>query len=523
MCRRRRRRRRSRGVVGCGVINTICPPSDEFLTPRDLSLFHSRLRIHDGPPPSLSPSPPISLACIIYSIVPSPSVHAHKPQYLYDNGAKKFFEWFDHKVWYPLGRPVGTTIYPGMQFIAVFIKRYVVGDYMSLNDVCCYIPAWFGVLASFVVGCIAYEASIPANTGGNVFGMMLDGLRGKYADDKSMMTTSTNGRGIEPRIFGLHSPAAECAIFAMGFMGIVPAHLMRSVGGGYDNESVAVTAMTFTFYLWMRSLRNGDKHGYLYGLFAGVAYFNMVAAWGGYVFVLNLIGAHAAFLVLFGRFSTKVYRAYTLFYIVGTSLAIRVPVVGWSPLKSLEQLGPCAVFLGYQLLYYTEGRRRLFKMTRAEAWRLRVRVFAIALGVVVLLVLLVIPKSYFGPISSRVRGLFVPHTKTGNPLVDSVAEHQVRLFIFVIPESFPVWRLCGKFTFPHVSFVRLSPISRLPPTRRIGSTCTCCAIWLPLDCSPCFSGSGTLPRSFSYMPSPPTSSRTRWYGSSCSLPQLLAF
>ena len=31
---------------------------------------------------------------------------------------------------------------------------------------------------------------------------------------------------------------------------------------------------------------------------------------------------------------------------------------------------------------------------------------------------------YFGPISSRVRGLFVDHTKTGNPLVDSVAEHQ---------------------------------------------------------------------------------------------------
>jgi dolichyl-diphosphooligosaccharide--protein glycosyltransferase len=47
------------------------------------------------------------------------------------------------------------------------------------------------------------------------------------------------------------------------------------------------------------------------------------------------------------------------------------------------------------------------------------------LAVVSLLVVLVIPKSYFGPISSRVRGLFVPHTKTGNPLVDSVAEHQV--------------------------------------------------------------------------------------------------
>ena len=34
------------------------------------------------------------------------------------------------------------------------------------------------------------------------------------------------------------------------------------------------------------------------------------------------------------------------------------------------------------------------------------------------------PTGYFGPISSRIRSLFVKHTRTGNPLVDSVAEHQ---------------------------------------------------------------------------------------------------
>ena len=33
-------------------------------------------------------------------------------QYLADNGWKKFTTWFDHMSWYPLGRPVGSTIYP---------------------------------------------------------------------------------------------------------------------------------------------------------------------------------------------------------------------------------------------------------------------------------------------------------------------------------------------------------------------------------------------------------------------------
>merc|ERR1719399_2170840 len=69
-------------------------------------------------------------------------------QYLADNGWERFFKWFDHMSWYPLGRPVGTTIYPGMQITAVGIWKAlnaIGGDLaMSLNDVCCFVPAWFG-------------------------------------------------------------------------------------------------------------------------------------------------------------------------------------------------------------------------------------------------------------------------------------------------------------------------------------------------------------------------------------------
>ena len=150
----------------------------------------------------------------------------------------------------------------------------------------------------------------------------------------------------------------------------------------------------------------------------------MVAAWGGYVFVVNLIGCHAALLVLFGRFSTKLYRAYTSFYVVGTLLAIQIPVVGWAPLKSVEQLGPFAVFLGFQLLQFCEIQKRRNNLSTKQTWVLRVKVFASAAALVLLAVGYLRYIGYFGPISSRVRGLFVKHTKTGNPLVDSVAEHQ---------------------------------------------------------------------------------------------------
>lgn len=209
-----------------------------------------------------------------------PVIHEFDPyfnwratEYLYNNGAAKFFSWFDHMVWYPLGRPVGTTIYPGMQFTAVFLKNYVLKNAMSLNDICCYIPVWFGATATFLTGLIAYETSLPQNTGRSIFGVVLDGVYGTQADDATMASASP-----KTRAFGLSSPAVECAVFAMGFMAVVPAHLMRSVGGGYDNESVAVTAMTLTFYLWLRSLRNLEEKSYLFGILAGIAYFYMVAA-----------------------------------------------------------------------------------------------------------------------------------------------------------------------------------------------------------------------------------------------------
>ncbi len=88
-----------------------------------------------------------------------------------------------------------------------------------------------------------------------------------------------------------------------------------SVAGGFDNESVAVTAMCLTFWcvshsplssvslcttdprihtapllsrrLWCRSLRAPGS--WPIGLLAGAAYAYMVAAWGGFIFVGNMV------------------------------------------------------------------------------------------------------------------------------------------------------------------------------------------------------------------------------------------
>lgn len=324
------------------------------------------------------------LTCIFHSIYSA-------TQYLKDNGYYAFFHWFDHRSWYPLGRPVGTTIYPGMQIVAVTLwnalrwKQWSVllgfPIKMSLNDVCVFMPAWFGSIASVCVGFLTREASGSLFAGG----------------------------------------------VAALIMAVIPAHIMRSVGGGYDNESVAVTAMCLTFLLWTRSLRSSSS--WLFGALAGLAYAFMAASWGGYIFVGNMVALHAAGLVVRGYFSPSLHISYTLWYIIGTSIATFVPVIGWAPYRSLEQAAPLLVFFGMHLkaiLDYIAEKH--YKITWGGDWKRKLRHDVVTYGIIgtVCLVILVlgILTGTFGDLSIRVRSLFFKHTRTGNPLVDSVAEHQ---------------------------------------------------------------------------------------------------
>jgi dolichyl-diphosphooligosaccharide---protein glycosyltransferase len=311
-------------------------------------------------------------------------------QYLADNGPEKFFRWFDYMSWSPLGRPVGTTIYPGMQLLSVYLWKLLnyCGLAISLNDVCCYVPVWGGITATMLIGATTYVSTGSANA----------------------------------------------AVFASAVMSVIPAHIMRSVGGGFDNESVAISALCLTFMFWTYSLsgKDANKPSYLGGILTGLAYICMVASWGGYIFVCNVIALHAFVLVLLGRYSKKLYWAYTLWYLIGTTGAIQVPVVGLTPLKSLEQMAPLAVFFGMQGLQFCElsfvlkafGVKNPSKVTNFQRIKVRAVIFFFLGLIAASIIYLLWPTGYFGPLSARIRGLFVQHTRTGNPLVDSVAEHQ---------------------------------------------------------------------------------------------------
>ena len=301
-------------------------------------------------------------------------------EYMAVNGLRRFFKWFDYRSWYPIGRPVGTTMFPGMQFLAVGLWRLGKwaarvfgrkGLARSLNDICVLIPAWSSAVSVLCVGLVAAQAS------------------------GSWLAAGA---------------AAAC-------MAVVPAHMIRTMAGVYDNECVAVPAMCLSFCLWCATLRT--RRAWPLGLLAGAAYGYMAATWGGYIYAGNVIACHAAVLVLRGHRTRALTRAYTLWWLVSTTLAYCVPTIGRAIYLSLENTAPIVVLVGLWVLRACDALSARRGHSPAQARRTKAAAVALCCAALAA----VLASGVVSPFSIRVRSLFMKHTRTGNPLVDSVAEH----------------------------------------------------------------------------------------------------
>jgi dolichyl-diphosphooligosaccharide--protein glycosyltransferase len=67
----------------------------------------------------------------------------------------------------------------------------------------------------------------------------------------------------------------SAGLLTAAFIGVVPGYISCSVAGSYDNEAIAIFLVMFTFFLWIKAMKQA---GTLYDTLAAVFYFYMVAA-----------------------------------------------------------------------------------------------------------------------------------------------------------------------------------------------------------------------------------------------------
>lgn len=125
-------------------------------------------------------------------------------------------------------------------------------------------------------------------------------------------------------------------LIAALMIGVVPSYMSRSVAGSYDNEGVSIFALVFAFYVFIKACNTGSI---LWSVGSALAYFYMVASWGGYSFIINIIPIYVLFQLITHKNDEekefdKTITAYNIFYIFGTLLAMQIPFVQFLALTS---------------------------------------------------------------------------------------------------------------------------------------------------------------------------------------------
>lgn len=75
---------------------------------------------------------------------------------------------------------------------------------------------------------------------------------------------------------------------------------------------------------------------------------------GGYAFITNMLPLHVFALLLMGRFTSRIYVAYSTYYAIGTLAAMNVPFVGFQPVRNSEHMAALGVFGLLQLVAFVE-------------------------------------------------------------------------------------------------------------------------------------------------------------------------
>jgi dolichyl-diphosphooligosaccharide--protein glycosyltransferase len=313
-------------------------------------------------------------------------------KYLVENGFYSFWDWFDDRTWHPLGRVTGGTLYPGL------------------------------MVTSGVIYHILRFLTIPVDIR-NVCVLLAPGFSGLTALAMYLLTREMS-----------HSPSA--GLLAAAFMGITPGYISRSVAGSYDNEAIAIFLLVFTFFLWIKAVKNGSI---MWGALTALFYGYMVSAWGGYVFITNLIPLHVFVLLCMGRYSTRVYISYTTWYALGTLGSMQIPFVGFLPIRNSDHMSALGVFGLIQLVAFAEFVRGYLpgKQFQKLLTSMVFLVFGLGFGGLILLSV----SGVIAPWSGRFYSLWdTGYAKIHIPIIASVSEHQPTAWpAFFFDLNFLIW------------------------------------------------------------------------------------
>ena len=293
-------------------------------------------------------------------------------EYVVENGYSAWFNWHDTLSWWPWGRDIARSSFPGVPFSGAFVYQVLqtLGVNVSVHDVCLYFPVLMGAITCVVIYFLGKD------------------LGGGYV-----------------------------GLISAFFMAVSEAFLARTSLGFYDTENIGLFGITATTLLFLRSIdkERPFRHKVAYAAAAGLTLGYIFASWGAARYAVGLLALFILVSLVARSYDRQHLISYGVTMGIGFFIATLVPRLGFRYLSSMENAAVILLFI--LLVVYELARERLEE---------RQTVLLIG-GLIVALVIGVFALEYLGlikPISGKFLRVIMPGAGLTNPLSESVAEHK---------------------------------------------------------------------------------------------------
>ncbi|GAW80934.1 oligosaccharyl transferase STT3 subunit [Plasmodium gonderi] len=286
----------------------------------------------------------------------------------------EFWNYFDEKSWFPLGRTTGQTLFPGLMVTILFI--YQICHYskflIDLKNLCIYIGPIFSFLTCIITYLLTKEIHHFGGTG----------------------------------------------LIASLFVSISPSHVSRTVAGSYDNESIAIFLLLVCIYNWVRCLKKGTL---LSALITSLSTYYMALSWGAYIYITNSVSLYMLILIIMKRYTVKNVIVFNVYYVLTTALCLTIPCIHKSVFISIEHLGTHAIFVLTNMLLLLRHVILCLNMDEEKFANNFIKICFIFFILIFKFIIFTNKLSW----NHRSRTLLDPtYASKHNPVVASISEHQ---------------------------------------------------------------------------------------------------
>ncbi len=314
--------------------------------------------------------------------------------HLVENGFTSYFSWHDYISWYPWGRTVYLTSYPGVAFTSALLFSFLelIGMELTVYQLCTFFPVMMGAATCFIIYLL--------------------------------------GKDIGGRSVGLLSAL---------FLTFNSSHIFRTSLGFFDDETIGIFALILSFFFYLRALQpqRSIRSNIFYSLLSGLSLSYLSFSWGAFRYPIGLIALFSFIILIIGRYSSKLLITYGATFGLTFLAMSQIPNLGYAFFKEWPTLAVLAIFL---LLVTKDLSGRINKPAIKTG---------LIFGTILFLIISTMVLWQNGVIISlagRFQSVINPSTRIELPIVESVAEHRLATWATFFHE-FGMLSLIGIFGF----------------------------------------------------------------------------